>query len=506
VSPNLIVICLDTFRADMIGPDRKMSYVATPNLDALAHESVSFERAFGEGQPTLQMRRAFFTGRRSFPWIYNYDRRGHWHHAPGWHKIPPHQDTLAEILLNRGIYTGLIADTYHMFKPTMNYTRGFASYDFIRGQESDNWRGGTLASIAAEMRRHTREPLDSPNVAHLAQYLFNQRDRRNEEDYQCARVFRSAMRWLDDNAATASAAAAGATASAAAPFFLWVDSFDPHEPWDPPKAYADRYFAWEGEPGIEYIYPNNRDATPAEKARTRALYCGEATFVDKWVGAFLNKVDELKLWDDTIVVMTSDHGTQLLDHGMFGKGASEMHPFNTQIPLYIRHPDGPRGTKVDAFVQSHDLMPTLLRLLDVPYANVDGEDAWSLVTGERESLRDHIVTGWAGFTVGNAGGRAAVRDDDWNYVTSVHEEDPAPELYDLHTDPGETHNLHADHPDVVARQRRRLEAVVGQPLPARLNEVCDPSPAPLRVYLEALTPRPQKRAAPLPSERARGRK
>ena len=185
---SVIVICLGTLRADLIGPDRKMSHVATPNMDALARESVSFERAFGEGQPTLQMRRAFFTGRRSFPWIYNYDRRGHWHHAPGWHKIPPHQDTLAEILLNRGVYTGLVADTYHMFKPTMNYTRGFASYDFIRGQESDNWRGGTLASITAEMRQHTREPLDGPGVAHLAQYLFNQRDRRSEEDYQCARL------------------------------------------------------------------------------------------------------------------------------------------------------------------------------------------------------------------------------------------------------------------------------------------------------------------------------
>ncbi|MFH1928292.1 MAG: hypothetical protein ABIK79_09015, partial [Chloroflexota bacterium] len=85
---NLIVICLDTFRADMIGPGKKMSYVETRNLDAFARESVCFGQAYGEGQPTLQMRRAFFTGRRSFPWRYNFDRRGHWHHAPGWHKIP----------------------------------------------------------------------------------------------------------------------------------------------------------------------------------------------------------------------------------------------------------------------------------------------------------------------------------------------------------------------------------------------------------------------------------
>ena len=56
-----------------------------------------FERAFGEGQPALRMRRSAFTGRRSYPWRYNFDKRGNWHHAPGWHKIPPDQDTLAPV-------------------------------------------------------------------------------------------------------------------------------------------------------------------------------------------------------------------------------------------------------------------------------------------------------------------------------------------------------------------------------------------------------------------------
>jgi arylsulfatase A-like enzyme len=463
---NLIVICLDTFRADMVGPGGAMSHVQTPHLDALARESVSFTRAFGEGQPTLQMRRAFFTGRRSFPWRYNYDRRGHWHHAPGWHKIPPEQDTLAEVLLQRGYCTGMVADTYHMFKPTMNYTRGFCTYDFIRGQETDNWRGGTIDEIADQLRVHTHEPLDSPRIARLAQYLWNQRDRKQEEDYQCARVLRAAMHWLDDNAANA-------------PFFLWIDSFDPHEPWDPPTSYADAYYPYEG---IDLIFPS-QEATPEEQERITALYCGEVTFVDRWVGAFLERVDALRLWEDTIVVLTSDHGTQLMDHGRFGKGADEMHPFNTRIPLHIRHPDGPRGKAIDAFVQSHDLMPTLLRLLDVPYANVDGSDAWSLVTGERKQLRDHVVIGWASFVTGNAGGRASVRDDEWNYVATVHEAQPSPELYHLPTDPEETENIVDRCPEVAAMQRQRLEAVVGQPIPAQLNEVCDPAAPPMHIFL-----------------------
>jgi len=465
---NLIVICLDTFRADLVGADKKMASVRTPNLDAFAREAICFGRAFGEGQPTLQMRRAFFTGRRSFPWRYNFDRRGHWHHAAGWHKIPPDQDTLAEILVRRGYFTGLVADVYHMFKPTMNYTRGFCTYDFIRGQEGDNWRGGTLDIVEEKLRKHTREPLNSPRIGGLAQYLWNQRDRRLEADYQCARVFRSASEWLQYNAANA-------------PFFLWVDSFDPHEPWDPPKSYADDYYPYDG---IDFIYPNNSDATSEEKERMRALYYGEVTLVDKWVGAFLNTIDELKLLDNTIVVITSDHGTELDDHTRFGKGPGALHPFNTQILCYVHHPDGPRGRRISAFVQSHDLMPTVLRLLEIPYANVDGQDFWTLVTGERSSLRDHIVIGWAGFVTGNAGGRASVRDDEWNYVVSVHEEDSCPELYHLPSDPDEVRNVHDEHPEVVAKQRERLEAVVGQPLPAHLNEVCDSAPSSLHVFLQ----------------------
>ena len=93
------------------------------------------------------------------------------------------------------------------------------------------------------------------------------------------------------------------------------------------------------------------------------------------------------------------------------------------------------------------------------------------------------MTGWASFVTGNAGGRASVRDDEWNYVATVHEMTPGPELYHLPTDPEERANVHDQHPEVAALQRRRLEAVVGQPLPAQLNEVCDPAPAPMSIYL-----------------------
>lgn len=77
----------------------------------------------------------------------------------------------------------------------------------------------------------------------LYQYLLNQRSRRGEDDYQCARVFRSAMDWLDDNGVNK-------------PFLLWVEAFDPHEPWDPPGRLADRYCP--DYDGLDFIMPSGQ--------------------------------------------------------------------------------------------------------------------------------------------------------------------------------------------------------------------------------------------------------
>lgn len=468
---NAIVICLDTLRADIIGPDAPLGDVRTPHLDQLASESVVFQRAFGEGQPTLQTRRSLFTGRRSFPWRYNFDRRGLWHHNPGWHKIPPEQDTLAELLLARGYYTGLIADTYHMFKPTANFSRGFVSYDFLRGQESDNWQPIDPSEAVTALRGHVRDPENWRRYGTLVQYLANQGDRASEEDYQCARVFRRAAEWLQ-------------SARRNAPFFLWVDSFDPHEPWDPPRAYADAYFGGTGWQGIDFILPGAAGSmSPEDQARVRALYFGEVTFVDRWVGHLLAAVEALDLWRNTVVILVSDHGTEVGDHGHFGKGPRHMHPYNTQINFMVRHPSGPRGVQLGPFIQTHDLLPTVLSLLELPPAPSDGQDAWRFIRDPHLPGRDHIVCGWADFSGGVTGGRASVRTDQWNYVVTCHAESPGPELYDLARDPRESRNVVAEHPAVVPSLRAHLEALLGASIPFVFQERADPGPSPISEYL-----------------------
>ena len=461
---NCIVICLDTFRADCIRHLGAHASMQTPTLDAMARDGVWFENAFAEALPTVPARRSLFTGIRGFPWRWTIDTTGSSPGAPGmpgWHGVPPHQQTLAERLSRAGYATGLVADTYHLFKPTMNFTRGFMNWEFFRGQEADPYRLGTEAELQAE--RYTHDPGNVPFG--LRQWLWNVKDRKTEEDFTFAKCMRRAIQFIDDSRDQH-------------PFFLWVDSFEAHEPWHPPFSYADAYMdePWSG---IEPIQPRGEPLSAAEQERVKALYYGSITFIDKWIGVLLNHLADSGLLDETIIVFTSDHGTQMNEHGEFGKSQRHMNAYNTRVNMLVRHPAGPRDTVVTPFVQHIDVAPTILDWLEVPHDRLDGENMWPVATGERDSLRDWSLTVWAY--------EASVRDHTWNAVVNIQESDPQWKLYRIDADRDNFDDVAAQHPDVVAQQRARLEGFLGEPLPARLPGQHPGSPYPLMDFNAART-------------------
>ncbi len=462
---NLLVVCLDTFRYDLAVHEAPW-HVDLPNLDRLRSQGTLFAEAYGEGLPTIPMRRALFTGERSFPWRFSYDTKGSWPTGRGWHKIPPEQPTLAEILLAQGYQTGLIADTYHLFKPTGNFTRGFLAYEAVRGYESDNFRPGRIDPNL--LGRYVKEPNPARHPV-LTQYLLNVRGRQREQDWTTAQVFLKASDWV-------------LAASAAEPFFLWVDSFAPHEPWDPPRPYLRRW-GLEAEPSatnIEAIYPVNyteRDLSPEEIERTRALYLAYLAFVDRWLGHLLDTLERTGLDRRTVVMVVNDHGTELMDHGQFSKAPNRLYAHNTRMLWIARHPAG-MATVSRALVQSHDVLPTALGMLGVAHDPVAGEDVWALRAAGAESGRPHVVIGW--------GSHASVRNLAWNYV--VNYQDPAldEQLFDLTRDPDERNNVAKAHPDVVTALRKPLIALIG-PLPATLSDTVVPGDAPARTYFSSAT-------------------
>ena len=455
---NIVVICIDTFRADIVGQHKQLSSIATPALDALAAESVRFNRCFTEPGQTIQVRNGCFTGMRGFPYAHGYY---------GWHEIPDEHPTIAELLLEQGYATGLIADTPHLFKPNMNQHRGFMTWEHIRGAGGDGWRTGSWNLISELFKDYfgAYEPA-VPDASQLEgeiyflQHLHNVRDRREEADWPCAQVFASARRWLRDNAANA-------------PFFLWIDCFEPHEVFDPPLDYVRRYNnSWQGpiyQQPRHILHPSfSSDMQGADLDVTSpdfidyytSCYKGEIAFTDAHVGTLLEELDALGLMDDTVLIFFTDHGTELADHKGWGKRNTELHPFNTQQNLTIRHPDERcRDRDVEAWIQNYDLGPTILDLAGVPEAcePMDGHSVWPLVTGEQDALRPYITTAW--------GGRVSIRDERWVYATGWDFDDPNPELYDLSADPDERQNVHDQHPDVVGDRRSRIEALLGTSIP-----------------------------------------
>ena len=490
---NLVVLVLDTLRYDCVHHTAApgIATVETPHLDALRRDGVSFSAAYGEAEPTIPVRRALWTGLRSFPWRFDFDTRGLWPNARGWHKIPAEQTTLSELLLDAGYKTSLIGDVYHIFKATQNFTRGFFNFDFVRGQETDNWKGGSIDLVREEAQHCVRGPLDPAKHAALVQYLLNKRAFRLESELTGGIVIQRAMDWLKENHDDG-------------PFLLWLESFDPHEPWDPPRSYASRYYDFpKGKEGVEFIYPPEaaRIGTQEEQERTRALYYGEITFMDAMIGRLLNTLADLGRLDDTVVMVTCDHGTELMDHGRFGKSADHLYAHNTQLNWIVRLPDGTggRGRTIDAFVQNHDVVPTALDLLGLldrwPEESGVNRPEWTgrsmrgLIEGTaQDSGRDYVVTGW--------GDMASVRDRDWNYVVRFEQPDGTERLYDLRADPLEQRDVASEHGDVVRERRHRLEALLGQELGTPLPDgPTGDTVAPCRAYYGARPPTRQEEAS-----------
>lgn len=428
---NVIVLVIDSLRQDHVGVYHRgqgrfdgVPAPRTPNLDAFARECVVFTNAYPESLPTIPARYVLMTGQRALPF------------RP-WAPLGPHDLTIAQLLRGEGYVCGLVSDCYHYRAPGMNYHQGFHAYRWVRGQEYDPWESGPTRR---DISRYVNAQYPEEWRQRVAQFLANTDRFEREEDRFPAVVIDEAVEWLERNRSHGNV-------------FLWVDSFDPHEPWDPPARF-DVYT----EPayrGSRLILPMGGPmeawATPDEVRHVRGLYAGEVAFVDHCLGRFFEALRDLKYLDDSLVVVLADHGHPLGDHGKFLKGADRMYSELLRVPFLVRLPGSRTGRQAEALIQFQDLLPTIFEL-----AGVGGEPGFThgrsfapVLRGETDDHRDAIITGYY------EGVDRCVRTRRWSYIERpVGEPD---ELYDLRADPHETRNLAADHPD----EARRLAQLFG---------------------------------------------
>lgn len=435
---NLIFVVTDTLRADYLGCYGN-DWIKTPCIDAFARESVRFNNCHGEGLPTIQARRVFMTGREILPFADVKQYKGVDPGLPGWRALDEEDVTMADFLKERGYWNGMVTDLWHLFKPNMNFHRNFHVWDFIRGQERDQWRYGPKGKY--DIHDYLPEHMIDEELAEdrLLPYLYNTEWFQGEEDYFVARTMRSAVRFLEN-------------CKDRAPFYLYIDTFDPHEVFDPPKKYADMYHDKYPVERPLYGYGIKHGSTGPEDADwIRGLYAGKVSLVDTWFGYLVDNVRRLGLLDDTIICFTSDHGTEFYEHGMICKGPQQMFSTVTQMPLLVRVPgaESMAGSQVNGLVSAVDIAPSLLRAMgETPPERMTGRDLRPLVTGEAQEIRDHLVIGYSR--------SGAVRDHEWlmhshtqpHTVHNGSETQTGPGLYDLASDPGETTNVADAHPDV----------------------------------------------------------
>jgi arylsulfatase A-like enzyme len=420
---NVVLIIIDSLRKDHVGAYGN-DWIQTPNLDALAKESLRFTRAYPESFPTICARRAIHTGMRTWPFRdwqrYKGIDIGLW----GWQPIPDEQTTLAEILKQNGYATLKVTDNLHEYKPSMNFQRGFDVFDFIRGQTTDTYKPiWTYPPEEVERALGMQE--------YFQQYFANVAYRQREEDWFSPQVFTRASEVLE-------------AASEGPPFFMVVDNYDPHAPYDPPEEYAALYDEpYDGLEPFSPVYGPSSYLTDRQLQRMRALYAGEVTMMDRWLGRFLSKLEELDLFESTLVVLLSDHGVAHGEHGITGKPPNALWPEVTDIAYMIRHPDGRRGGEAsDYYASTHDVPPTILGFLGIELESpMDGQDLSILLDGGQPEERAHFTSGYHTFVW--------ARDGEYAMISS-HDGENA-RLYDIRADPKMRQDIAAGHPEVVRR-------------------------------------------------------
>jgi arylsulfatase A-like enzyme len=370
--PNVLVILLDTLRADRLGC-YGWSRAHTPNIDGLAARGVRFEEVMSAGPWTLPSHASLF----SSTYV---SEHGLW----SWRqRLAPEYTTVAEVLRARGYVTAAFTEG--------GYVR--AEFGFSQGFDT-----------------------------------FQARPRDIRETFAKARAWMSAAR---------------------APFFAFVQTYRIHTPFDPApelrellvRPYAGSLPA--SVQTVDHLPGSSSDPFVAEDLPYLSdLYDAEIATADREVGELLAYLEAAGLMQNTLIVLTSDHGEELGEHGHFDHGWS-LYEDQLRVPLILHLPGRFEGGKVvPRIVHGVDLAPTLA---EVARAEIPG--AWSGIS-LLDELSDPARQRVTPFLTRKEGERAvAIRAGPWKFIDfpagerAFDPDDGGPKLFDLSSDPNETHNL-----------------------------------------------------------------
>ena len=444
--PNVIVLIIDSLRPDHVGAYGSPQ-IQTPTIDALAARGLRFNRAFPEAMVTIPARRSIFTTRRIFPYR-DFVPNPELGTSPGWLPIEAGENTFTKTLKDEGYWTVQISDNPHLAftKAYEPFRRTFDKWRTIVGQ-SGFYK--PPESVSMELVDKWLPPFlrDERYVPGMRKYLANTGRGEDEEETCAARVYKDAADTLEQ-------------AQRRQPFAMVVDSFDPHEPWSPPRKYIDMYSdpAYDGQEIGVTRYGFAENFTPELLRRLHAIYAGEVTMTDHWLGHFMDRFYELGLEQNTMIVLLSDHGYLLGERGYTGKVPSQLHPELAQVPLILVTPeDKAAGNTTQYFASTHDIGPTVFSMLGIdPPKWMEGTNLAALLDGEQPPEKRELH-------YGGMYNRFFIRSDD--YVLIGDNQGNERTMYDLRQDPHEFFDIEKKNRRLSEEMYQQVLEMAGGPLP-----------------------------------------
>jgi arylsulfatase A-like enzyme len=435
--PNILLLTLDTVRADHLSIDGYQRNT-TPNLEKFAQVSTLYTNAISASDMTLSSHASLFTGL--------YPSRNGAHLVTGRSAdadlgaaLPPSVPTIAQILSNNGYRTvGVVANLFYL-KDNYGLNRGFQYYSeaypdlfLATTPQAFYIRDGVCA-----MLRHLTRP---------AAY---------------ERAYRRAGKINAEALSQLKQAKAGGR-----PFFLFLNYMDAHEVYFPPAPFDTRYPG--GDPRLEAteflkafddVLALKRPYSERERRRDISQYDGGIAYLDIEFAKLLSGLKSLGLYDNTIIIVTSDHGQAFGERNLVGHGTS-VYQDQVHVPLLIHLPAQRDGQIVRRIVNGVDVMPTLLALAHLPVpANLDGRNLYASAQDPSEVMLsesypdDHRVALSPRFKRIER----AIFEGTYKFIGSTSGQR---ELYDLSSDPAETHNLYTTDNRMAQQMEAKLESWV----------------------------------------------
>ena len=419
---KVIMVMYDSLNRHFL-PNYGCDSTIAPNFARLGERCVTFDHCYCGSMPCMPARREIQTGR------YNFLHRS-------WGPMEPYDDSMPEMLAENGIYTHIVSDHGHYWEDGgATYHTRYNTWQCERGHEGDPWKPMVNCP---------------PMPEHMGQLWpqdwINRQFMTKEEDQPQPRTFKGGLEFIDLNHGEDN-------------WFLQLETFDPHEPFFTQQEYKDLYE--KDYDGPMFDWPPYAPVKEEEKpyiGHVRNTYQALLTMCDKYLGKVLDKMDEYGLWEDTMLIVNTDHGFFLGEDDQWSKTSTLlMREVVAHTPLFIYDPRSRKVGRSDALVQTIDLAPTILDYfgMEIP-KDMEGI---SLLPVIRENAPGHDY-----ILIGSWGTHITVTDGRYKYILAPNEDNWPLYQYTLMPthmrdlfDPGEFEGMELSEPFSFTKNCRLMK-------------------------------------------------